>query len=327
VGDLRGGIDLGGTKIQAAIVDVQGEVAGEARRPTPTSGGPDDVAEAMAEALREAASAAEIESGALEGVGVGSPGDADERTGAVSAARNLPGWGGSFPLGPTLEEALGAPVTVGNDVQVATEAEFELGAAREFTSVIGVFWGTGVGGGLILDGRPWLGRGAAGEIGHMVVKRGGAKCPCGRRGCLEAYAGRSAMEAEARRRHSDGVKTDLFRLMEKHGKERLTSGVWERALEHDDHLAKKLIERAVEALGTGIASAVNLLDPESVVLGGGMGVRFGRPLMDSLTAEMRKHLFVDERPPALRVAALGDLGGAIGASLLAGRAAQTRPAA
>jgi glucokinase len=276
----------------------------------------------MAAALREAAEKAGVGPEQLSGIGVGSPGDADERTGVVSAARNLPGWGGSFPLAATLEESLGTAVTVGNDVQVATEAEFQLGAAREFSSVIGVFWGTGVGGGLILDGRPWLGRGAAGEIGHMVVKRGGAKCTCGRKGCLEAYAGRSAMEAEARRRHSDGVKTDLFKLMEKHEKDRLTSGVWERALEHGDHLAEKLIERAVEALGTGIASAVNLVDPESVVLGGGMGVRFGRRIMDPLTEEMHKHLFADERPPALRVAALGDLGGAIGASLLVGSAAQ-----
>lgn len=317
--DLRGGIDLGGTKIQAAIVDAGGDVIGQARRPTPTSGGPADVAEAMAEALRAAAEETGVEPAALAGVGVGSPGDADEKTGVVSSARNLPGWEGSFPLAEALKEALGAGVRVGNDVQVATEAEFHLGAGQEFQSLIGVFWGTGVGGGLVLDGKPWLGRGAAGEIGHMVVERGGAKCPCGRRGCLEAYAGRSAMEAEARRRHGDGDKTDLFHLMEKHEKPRLTSGIWARALDHGDHLAEKLIERAVEALGTGIASAVNLLDPEAVILGGGLGIRFGERLMDPLTEEMSKHLFVDKRPPAVRVASLGDLGGAIGASLLVSR--------
>jgi glucokinase len=319
VADLRGGIDLGGTKIQTAIVDAGGDVSGQARRPTPTSGGPEDVAAAMAEALREAAQEAGVETSTLAGVGVGSPGDANEKTGVVSSAKNLPGWEGSFPLAEALREALGAPVKVGNDVQVATEAEFHLGAGREFRSLIGVFWGTGVGGGLVLDGKPWLGRGAAGEIGHVVVKRGGAKCPCGRRGCLEAYAGRSAMEAEARRQHKEGHKTDLFHLMEKHDKPRLTSGIWERALDHGDHLAEKLIERAVEALGTGVASAVNLLDPEAVIIGGGLGVRFGERLMDPLMEEMRKHLFLDERPPAVRVASLGDLGGAIGASLLVSR--------
>ena len=314
--DLRGGIDLGGTKIQTAIVGAGGEVVGQARQPTPTEGGPEDVAAAMAAALREAAKEAGVETSDLMGVGVGSPGNADEKTGVVSAARNLPGWEGSFALAASLENALGAEVRIGNDVQVATEAEFQLGAGREFQSLLGVFWGTGVGGGLILDGKPWLGRGAAAEIGHIVVKRGGAECPCGRKGCLEAYAGRKAMEAEARRRHDDGEKTNLFKLMEKHVKPRLTSGIWERALDHEDELAEELVERAVEALGTGIASAVNLIDPEAVILGGGLGIRFGERLMAPLSEEMDKHLFVNERPPAMRVASLGDLGGAVGASLL-----------
>jgi glucokinase len=317
--DLRGGIDLGGTKIQTAIVDAEGRVTGEARHPTPTEGGPEDVAQAMASALREAAKAAEVETSELQGVGVGSPGDADEKTGVVSSARNLPNWEGSFPLGEKLADALGTEVKIGNDVQVATEAEFHLGAGKEFESLLGVFWGTGVGGGLVLDGKPWLGRGAAGEIGHMVVKRGGADCPCGRKGCLEAYAGRKAMEAEARKRHEDGEKTDLFKLMEKHEKPRLTSGIWERALDHEDKLAEHLIERAIEALGTGIASAINLIDVPAVILGGGLGIRFGERLMEPLQKEMDKHLFVNERPPAVKVASLGDLGGAIGASLLIGR--------
>ncbi len=301
------------------IVDSGGEVLGEARRPTPTDGGPAGVAEQMAAALNEAAQEAGVEAAALEGVGVGSPGDADEKTGVVSNAKNLPDWGGSFPLGATLKESLGTEVRVGNDVQVATEAEFHLGAGREFQSLIGVFWGTGVGGGLVLDGKPWIGRGAAGEIGHMVVKRGGAKCPCGRKGCMEAYAGRSAMEAEARREHEEGHKTDLFKLMEKHEKPRLTSGIWERAIDHGDHLAEKLIDRAIEAIGTGVASAVNLIDPEAVIIGGGLGIRFGERYMEPLMAEMSKHLFLDEKPPAVRVATLGDLGGAVGASLLFAR--------
>jgi glucokinase len=316
VSELRGGIDLGGTKIQTVVVDAHGTVRGEARRPTPTSGGPADVAGALIEALREATSAAGTEPTELAGVGVGSPGDADGETGAVANARNLPDWAGSFPLGETLAKALGTEVRIGNDVQVAVEGEYRLGAGREFGSLLGVWWGTGVGGGIVLDGKPWLGRGAAGEIGHVVVRRDGAKCPCGRRGCMEAYAGRAAMEAEARRRHDDGEKTDLFHLMRKHEKPRLTSGIWERALDHGDHLATKLIERAIEALGTGVASACNVLDVEAVVLGGGLGTRFGDRYMDVLKAEMRKHLFVDERPPAFRIAELGDLGGAIGASLL-----------
>ena len=313
--DLRGGIDLGGTKIQTAIIDAQGAVKGEARHPTPTEGGPADVAAAMGKALVEAAKNAGVESSDLEGVGVGSPGDVDEKAGTVSTARNLPDWEGSFPLAEALEKDLGTKVRLGNDVQVATEAEYALGAGQGLDSLIGVFWGTGVGGGLILGGKPWLGRGAAGEIGHMVIKRGGAKCPCGRRGCMEAYAGRAAMEAEARRRQEDGEKTDLFKLMEKHNKPRLTSSIWGRAIDHDDKLAIELIDRAIEALGTGIASAINLLDPEAIIIGGGLGLRFGERYMEPLLDEMRKHVFF-ETMPEVKMASLGDLGGAIGASLL-----------
>ena len=316
---LRGGIDLGGTKIQTTIVDRKGKVEGEARVPTPTEGAPEDVARAMAAALRKAAAAAGVEPGELEGIGVGSPGDADERTGAVSAARNLPGWEGSFPLGEWLGRELGAPVRVGNDVQVATEAEFRLGAAKPYDSLLGVFWGTGVGGGLVLDRNPWIGRGAAGEIGHVVVERDGAPCTCGRLGCMEAYAGRAAMEIEARRRLEVGEETKIFELAKKKGHDRLKSGDWERALEHGDGLAERLLDRAVGALGTGIASACNILDPEAVVIGGGMGLRFADRYMEGLRAEILEHLFVSDRPPAIEVAELGDLGGAIGATLLFGR--------
>ena len=311
----RGGIDLGGTKIQTVVVDGRWKVLGEARRPTPTKGGPEDVAEQMAEAMREAAQAAGVEPGKLAGVGVGSPGIVNGRTGTVSKARNLPGWERGFKLGPWLHKRLGAPVRVGNDVQVATEGEFRLGAGRPYKSVVGVFWGTGVGGGLVLDGKPWLGRGEAGEIGHIVVKKGGARCPCGRRGCMEAYAGRAAMEARARREHRTARKTELFKIMEKHGRDRLTSGIWERALEAEDPLATELIERAVGALGTGIASVINLLDVEAVIIGGGIGTRLGEPYAEKIVEEMGKHLFVDDNPPPVKVAALGDLGGAIGAAL------------
>lgn len=313
----RGGIDLGGTKIQTVVVDADSNVLGEARQPTPTSGGPQDVANAMAAALREAATAANVAPAALIGVGVGSPGAIDASAGTVAEARNLPGWEGTFALAAALQDQLGTPVLLGNDVQVATDAEVALGAGRGYRSLLGVFWGTGVGGGIVLDGQPWVGRGAAGEIGHIVIRRGGRRCPCGRHGCLEAYAGRAALEARAREKHADGHKTDLFKLMEHHGRTRLTSGIWARALEHGDKLATELIDEAVEALGAGIASAVNLLDCEAVVIGGGLGVRFGEPFAARIADAMHPHLFVDDNPPDVKLAALGDLGGAIGAALLA----------
>jgi glucokinase len=310
-----GGVDLGGTKIQTVVVDDDHTVLGSARRPTPTSGGPRDVADAIVLALREAATAAEVEPAQLAGIGVGSPGTIAD--GAVTSARNLPDWEGTFPLAAKLEAALGPEVRLGNDVQVATDAEFELGAGRPYDSLLGVFWGTGVGGGIILAGKPWIGRGGAGEIGHMVVEIDGARCTCGRRGCMEAYAGRAAMELHARKLHEQkGRKTDLFKLMREHERTRLTSGIWSRALERHDKLATEIIDRAVRALGAGIASAVNLLDVESVIIGGGLGVRLGDPYAQRIAEEMQPHLFADTRPPEVHVAALGDLGGAIGASLL-----------
>src|SRR5204863_4335664 len=160
---LRGGIDLGGTKIQAVVVDGDWQVHGQARRPTPTTSGPRDVASQMAETMTEAATTAGVEPAGLATVGVGSPGEVNAAAGTVSQAKNLPGWSGSFELGPWLAEALGPPVAIGNDVQVGVEAEAKLGAGRGYGSVLGVFWGTGVGGGIVIGGQSWVGRGSAGE--------------------------------------------------------------------------------------------------------------------------------------------------------------------
>ncbi len=313
---LHGGIDLGGTKIQAAVVDDTGEVRGQARHPTPTDGGPEGVAAALAAALAEAAEAAGTTTGALAGAGVGSPGAVDGPRGTIAAVVNIPGWEGAYPMRDALAERLGTRVELGNDVQVATDAEVALGAGRAFRSLLGVFWGTGVGGGVVIERRAWLGRSAAGEIGHMVVRMGGRRCGCGRKGCLEAYAGRGSMEREARRRHEAGEHTELFKIMRKRDRDRLASGIWERALQQGDELAASLMHEAVAALGAGIASAVNLLDVEAVIVGGGMGLRMGEPYVQRIRAAMGPHLFNDQDPPAVVLAELGDLGGAIGASLL-----------
>jgi glucokinase len=319
-----GGIDLGGTKIQAVVVDEHHEVLGSSRHPTPTTGGPADVALAIMGALREATEQAGVGPGELAAVGVGSPGVVDDGEGTVTSARNLPDWEGSYPLGEKLEAALAAPVALSNDVNVATQAEFVLGAAKPYRSLLGVFWGTGVGGGIVLDGELWEGRGGAGEIGHMVVKSDGRRCPCGRIGCLEAYAGRGAMEVRAREKVDEGEKTILFDIMEDKGKPRLASGIWEKALERQDKLAQHLIDRAVDALGVGIASALNLLDVDAVVIGGGLGLRLGEPYVEKIRDAVMPHLFADHRPPEILLATLGDLGGALGATLLAADKAPAR---
>jgi glucokinase len=319
---MRGGIDLGGTKIQAVVVDDDGAVLGQSRHDTPLEGGPKRIAAELVTALREAAAEADVETNELEAVGVGSPGKVDDAAGTVTGARNLNGWEGSFDLRGVLVEALGVPiVALGNDVDAGTLAEYELGAGRPYRDMLGVFWGTGVGGGIVLDGEMWRGRGAAGEIGHVVVKQNGALCGCGRRGCMEAYAGRGQMEVRARAEVDDGAKTVLFDLMRERGRTRLTSGIWRRALRQQDELATEIVDRAIAALGAGVGSAVNLLDIEAVIIGGGLGDKLGEPYVQRIRDAMLPHLFRDEEPPAVLGATLGDLGGATGAALLARDAA------
>jgi glucokinase len=311
---VRGGLDLGGTNIQAVVTDGGAKVLGAARRETPHEGGPDAVVRELAAALRDALADTSIQVGALDGVGVGAPGSIDVEAGIVVQVANIDGWDEPFPLGPALEAELGRPVLVGNDVSFAVDAEHRFGAGRGYESFLGVFWGTGIGAGLVVDGRMLFGRGSAGEIGHMCAKPGGRRCNCGLEGCIEAYAGRGALEARAREiakeRH-----TVLFEIMKERGRSRLTSGIWLRALEQGDAVAEELLLRAVEALGVGIGSAVTLLDVEAVVVGGGLGERLGLSWLARVEEAARRHTFFHEAP-AYRLAELGDLAGAIGASLL-----------
>ncbi len=318
--NARAGIDLGGTKIQAAIVSEEGVVLGSARCATPVNGGPASVVLALAEMVREAAKSAGTPVPAR--IGIGTPGSVDARREKVSGARNLSGFNETVPLAMLLADELRRTddarhqVVLGNDVGVALDAEARLGAGADLGSFLGIWWGTGVGGGVVMRGERWLGRGAAGEIGHVVVAMGGRLCPCGRKGCVEAYAGRRALEERARRLHDRGARTKLFKIAAKKGKERLTSGVWADALDDGDELAERLITRAVLAIAAGAASAVNLLDVEGVVLGGGLGTRLGEPYAERIAIAMQPHLFRDERPPVVRVSKLGDFAGAIGAALL-----------
>ena len=311
---MRGGLDLGGTKIQAVITGDGAEVLGQARRETPRDGGPEAVVRELAGTLRDALAELGVEASALEGVGVGAPGSVEPATGVVVKVSNIAGWDAPFPLGPALSAEVGAPVAIGNDVNAAVFAEHRFGAGRDYSSFLGVFWGTGVGGGIVVDGRLLVGRGSAGEIGHVCAKPGGRLCNCGLEGCVEAYAGRGALEARAREIAKDR-HTVLFKIMAERGRDRLTSGIWLRALEQEDAVAEELLLRAVEALGVGIGSAVTLLDVEAVVVGGGIGERLGAPWLARIAEAASRHTFFSE-PPTYRLAALGDLGGAIGASLL-----------
>jgi glucokinase len=319
MGDITIGIDVGGTKIQAAAVRDE-EVVGTFRLATPLTGAR-DVAAAIVATATAALAEVEAHPSDVRGVGIGAPGTIDTGAGTVAGSPNLPGFQSSepVPLGAMVSEGLGgAPVTIDNDVRVAILGEWKRGAGRGYRNLLGVWVGTGVGGGLILNGEPYHGQGAAGEIGHIIVKPGGRVCSDGRKGHLEAYAGRGRMEVYARELHEGGRKTDLFKIMEKKGRSRMSSSVIAEALEHKDKLAEELIDGAVWALGVGLATVQNLLALEAIVIGGGLGDRLGAPFVQRIEQEMLPLLFVPEEPPKMLTTQHGDLSGAVGGAVLAG---------
>jgi predicted NBD/HSP70 family sugar kinase len=317
VRSLIAGVDLGGTKIQTVVVRGD-DVVGSDRVPTPRTGA-DDVVAAILGTIHASLDAAGAGASDLGAIGIGSPGEINALAGTVSDSPNVPGFQDAVDLGPRVAAEFGGiPVTLQNDVRAAMLGEHRRGAGRPYRNVLGVFVGTGVGGGLILEGTLRDGRGAAGEIGHTTVKPEGRMCSDGRRGHLEAYAGRGRMEAHARKLVEDGKGTSLFKIMEHKGKDHLSSGVIAKALEEQDEMALSLIDDAVWALGVALASAQNLLDLEAFVIGGGLGDRLGRPFVDRVAAAMRPNLFVPDHPPAMLTTELGDLSGAVGAAVVAG---------
>lgn len=319
MGTITVGVDVGGTKIQSAAMRAK-KVVGGARMATPLTGA-EDVSAAIGDAVTKALADAGAQLSDLTAVGIGAPGTIDPEAGTVSSSPNLPGFQGleAVPLGAMVSQALGGvPVKLDNDVRVAILGEWKRGTGRGYRHLLGVWVGTGVGGGLVLDGALYEGQGAAGEIGHMIVKPGGRVCSDGRRGHIEAYAGRGQMEAHARHLVKQGHKTELFDIMEKRGRTRLSSGVWAAALEKKDKMAVALVDDAVRALAVGLASVQNLLALEAIVIGGGLGDRLGPPFVERIREEMQPLLFVPDHPPTLLSSEFGDLAGAVGAAVLAG---------
>ena len=300
------GIDLGGTKIQGVVVDDAGAVVADAKRPSPQEGG-DAIAAAIAEVIAKMG----VD---VRGIGIGAPGVIDRDRGVVLKAPNL-SISADVPLTELVSSATGvADVRLDNDVNVATAAEHRLGAARGHDQVLCVFAGTGVGGGLVLDGALRRGpHGLTGEIGHTVVIDGGRRCGCGGLGHLEAYAGRRCLEAEARRLHEGGRPT---LLVESAGDEKMKSSVFAKALAQGDEVARELLDGAAEALGTAFASAAALVDLDLIVLGGGLAEKLGDPFVAAVDAALQARLFVPSMDLHVVPAALGDLGGAVGAALL-----------
>ncbi len=315
------GVDLGGTNISTIVLDGDDQVVGEAKLKTPTTGDRGGVVEVIAASVFDALDDAGLERDAVAAIGIGTPGVVVD--GTVGGAANVPGFLERFSLAGLVKEKLELPVRVANDVTAAAVGEHQVGAGKGVSDLLCIFVGTGVGGGLILNGAPYEGgQGGAGEFGHLVVRQGGAVCPCGRRGCVEAYAGRRAMVLAAERARAAGTATVLFDVMEEKGKPRPTSGVFKEALARGDTLIADLVDDGIEALGAGIASAVNLLDVDAVVLGGGLADKLGERFRFRVDAAMRPHLFLHPPRVELVEAALGDHAGAIGAGIVAREVAE-----
>ena len=310
------GVDVGGTNIQVVVLDDGEEQLGSSRMRTPLDGARTNVLEVIDAAINDAAGDAGVALEDVGAVGVGTPGVVMD--GTVGGAANVPGWDERFSLQTELEQRLGCRVRVINDVTAAATGEHRLGAGKDADDLLVIFVGTGVGGGLILGGEPYEGAfGGAGEFGHTVVQVGGAVCPCGRRGCVEAYAGRRAMENAVDRAIAAGTDTIVPTLVEQKGRQRMTSGVVRDALAKGDPLIADLVDAGIDALGAGIASAVNLLDVERVVIGGGLADNLGPSFVHRVESAMRPSLFLVPSRVEVRPAELGDAGGALGAALMA----------
>ncbi len=259
------GVDLGGTKFQAAIVDSEGTVINSRRLGTDVEGGPSKVVDDIAHAVRTGLG---TDLSVIGAVGVGVAGQIETESGVVRSSPNL-NWT-DFPFGERLQQALGVPVVVENDVRVATWGEWRHGAGRGTDDLLVLYVGTGVGGGIVSGGRLLTGdRGMAGEVGHMTVVAGGRQCTCPNRGCLEAYVGGWAIAERAVEavlaNHEAGRG-----LLERSRGEEITARLVSETAAAGDELALQLMDETGRYLGAGLVGLLHIFNPARVVLGGGV---------------------------------------------------------
>jgi len=313
------GVDMGGTKILAAVVRGDGRILGRAKKRTRAELGPVEVIARITQTIRQAAGEANVSLAKIAAVGIGAPGPLHPGTGVVFYAPNLPGWE-NVPLGRQLSDVLGVPVLVENDVNIGTLGEHVMGAGRGTRDMVGIFVGTGVGGGIIVDGKLRGGaRHTAGEVGHMIVAAGGPYCGCGRQGCLEAVASRTAIERDLRAGVAAGRESLLPQIAGPDLK-RLTSGVLAQAWKEDCPLTREVLSRAQWYLGLHAASIVNFFDPEMLVYGGGVVEAMGEDFLAPIRVIAQQHFIQQKGAPVRIVAAkLGDDAGVLGAAVIAQR--------
>jgi len=304
-----GAIDLGGTKVFSLVATPQGRVLGKDRRPTFAARGPQAVLAQMEASLRAALGRAGLPLAHLRGVGIASPGPIDLAAGVVRHPPNLPGWG-AFPLRRLMQERLGVPVALENDATAAAVGEHAFGAGRGARHMVYVTVSTGVGGGIIIDGRPYRGKGgAAGELGHVIVQADGPQCGCGARGCIEALASGTAIARRARELLAQGRAPLLARMA---GGGEVTAEMVAKAAKAGDEDCQALLREAGRLMGLALTSYANAFDPELIVMGGGVsrsGPHFWRPARTTLMATAMPQI---RRGLRLLRARLGDAAGALG---------------
>jgi len=311
---------MGGTSLRAVVVNEEDKILAVEKNPTPVGKKPDALIEDIAAEVIDALEAAGQKRSNLRAVSVGAPGAVNPEKGLVYEAPNL-GWR-DVRLGPKLSDMLGVPVLVENDVNVGTMGEYGLGAGQGAQELVGIFVGTGIGGGIISGGELYEGlRGAAGEIGHMVLQVDGPRCGCGKRGCAEALASRTAMEREVRTAIKNGAKSCVLELMKERNKERMTSSIIVRALKKKDRVMRDVLKRTERYLGILVANVVNLLDPECVVIGGGVAERLQEDFVGPIRKTAREYFLCQRDASRVKIVAakLGDNAGALGAVVLARR--------
>jgi glucokinase len=318
--DLWLGVDLGGTKILTGVFDARFELKGTAKLSTKANRGVEAVIERIARCVREALDECDRSLAQVRGVGVGAPGTVDTEAGRVMFAPNLPAWK-NVPLQPALEKRLGVPVCLGNDANVCTLGVFHQEYQARPKHLVGVFIGTGIGGGLILNGDLYRGRNlTAGEIGHMVIEVNGPECSCGNRGCLEALASRTAIFRRLQAAVKHGQKTLLTDLLGPDLKD-MRSGDLRKAMRRGDKFVARVVGEAATYAGIGVANLINLLSPEIVVLGGGLIEALEAEMMPALLKSAKAHVMPGAMK-GIKIAAsrLGDHAGITGAAVLARRA-------
>jgi len=307
------GVDVGGTKIQASLVSPSGMVLARHRAPTPRQGGPPEVLAAIQAGMEEVLAAGP---GNLAAIGLAVPGVVDPDRGLVVVTPNMNLTG--VTIGPQMEQRFGVPVAVGNDCNLGALGESWLGSARNSQSAIAILVGTGIGSGIVRHGELIRGsRESAGEIGHIVMQIGGPKCGCGNLGCLEALASRTAIERDLRAGLAEGRSTILSDILEG-DLSVIRSGALRKALAAEDELVTEVMRSASEVLGHACMTVRHLLDPEVIVLGGGVVDACGDfvvPIVEGILA--RDQLAGARQGSRVMLAALGDDAVVLGAVALA----------